>query len=212
MTTPPSPPWRGRWLILGAAIGAAAYLLAAGSTHVALSGGPVGWSGPVPGKPLTLAPITAAQRESAGISTADFSEVLWATRPGGEVVFGFELHNGGLIPVTVVGLQLRGYPPGVITDLAAGGALVGPGFGQTEPVHAVTIGPAATALVGMTVRTICDPTIREDARMLAGHDTSWLGDATSPVVVHYRALGIGTSQTVSLPMSLLVVMPYRACR
>ncbi|HEU5386854.1 MAG TPA: hypothetical protein VFV73_13210 [Streptosporangiaceae bacterium] len=38
------------------------------------------------------------------------------------------------------------------------------------------------------------------------------GDATSPVVVHYRVLGVTTSQTVSLGARVLVLLPYRACR
>jgi hypothetical protein len=43
------------------------------------------------------------------------------------------------------------------------------------------------------------------------NDTSWLGDATSPVVVRYRVLGITMSQTLSIGEPILVMQPYRAC-
>jgi hypothetical protein len=113
ITTAASPPKPGcgRWLVIGAAILAAAYLIAVGSTHAALSGGSVGWSEPVPGPDAGLRPITSAQQEWAGIQSSGYSQVLWATRPGGEVSFGFDLHNAGIVPVTVLGLELRGFDP-----------------------------------------------------------------------------------------------------
>jgi hypothetical protein len=43
-------------------------------------------------------------------------------------------------------------------------------------------------------------------------DTSFAGDATSPVVVRYRVLGLTMSQTLSLDQPLLIMLPYTACR
>src|SRR5262249_600842 len=54
---------------------------------------------------------TAAERAQLG-PTPGYSEVLWATRPGGEVSFGFQLHNGGVVPITLTGLALRTFDRG----------------------------------------------------------------------------------------------------
>jgi hypothetical protein len=43
-------------------------------------------------------------------------------------------------------------------------------------------------------------------------DTSFLGDATSPVVVRYRVLGVTMAQTLSIAEPILVMLPYRACK
>jgi hypothetical protein len=205
---------RRRWLALAAVLlTGAAYLAAIGSTHVALSGGFVGWSDPVSGHSLGLGPMTAADQAFTGGQTAGYSSVLWADRPGGEVSFGFSLHNGGLVPVTVLGLRLRGFDPGVINDLVAGGAQLGPGkSGGMTPFHPVTIDAGDSLAAGLTERVACDPNLRRAARQPGGRGgSSWLGDATSPVVVHYRALGVSTAQTLTLATPVLVVMPYRAC-
>jgi hypothetical protein len=68
--------------------------------------------------------------------------------------------------------------------------------------------------VGLTERVVCDPTIRPHAGRLPGNRaaTSWLGDATSPVVLHYRVLGVTMSQTVTVAMPILVALPYRSCK
>lgn len=216
-TTAASPPrrGRGRWLaIAGVAILAAACLATVVSTHAALSGGFVGWSGGEPGSWPGLALITPAQKAQYGVRTSGYSEVLWASRPGGELFFGFDLHNGGLVPVTILGLKLKGFGPGVINDLAPAGAQLGPGkFGGMRPFHPVTIGPGASLPVALIERVVCDPTVRSDARTIPlSEDTSVFGDATSPVLVRYRALGISTSQTLSLATPVLVMMPYIACR
>lgn len=205
-------PGRGRWLaVISLAAVAAAYLGATGSTHAALSGGFAGWSGVVAGHRDGLASITSAEQAQIG-PTPGFGQVLWATRPGGEVSFGFQVRNGGPVPVTLIGLALRTFDRGVINALAPAGALVGPGFGQMTQFHPVTIGPGDSLPVGLTERVVCDPRIRRDAR-LPGNPaaTSWLGDATSPVVLHYRALGVTMSQTVAVAMPMLVVLPYRSC-
>ena len=81
------------------------------------------------------------------------------------------------------------------------------------PFHPVTVGPGDSLPVGLTERVVCDPTIRRDAG-LPGNPaaTSWLGDATSPVVLRYRALGVTMSQTVTVAMPVLVVLPYPSCK
>jgi hypothetical protein len=188
---------------------AAAWLAALASTHAVLSGGFAGWSGATGGD-AGLTTITAAEQATIG-PTPGYSQVLWAARPGGEVTFGFSIHNGGLVPVTILGLALRTFDPGVVNALAPAGAQLGPGFGQMLPFHASTVGPGGSLAVGLTERVVCDPTIRRDASLL-GAVTSWLGDATSPVVLRYRVLGVTTSQTVSIATPLLVILPYRSCR
>jgi hypothetical protein len=193
---------------------ATAYLIGLVSTRAAVAGGAVNWSGPVSGKGAGLASMTPAQGARSGMSAQGYSNVLWASRPGGEVFFGFELRNRGLVPVTIVGLALRRFDPGVINALAPAGALIESGrSGSMAPFHPVTLGPGASVSVGLVERIICQQTLRRDAR-LPGHrgDHSYLGDATSPVVVHYQALGVTMSQTVSLQTPVLVVLPYRSCR
>lgn len=186
------------------------YLGVTASTHATLSGGFIGWSGVVPGHGAGLASITSAEQAQIG-PTPGFSQTLWATRPGDEVTFGFRVHNGGPVPVTLVGLNLRTSDPGVINALTPVGAQAGPGFDQMTPFHSVTLGPGSSLPVGLTERVVCDPTIRRDARKY-GANRSWLGDATSPVVLHYRVLGITMSQTVTVAMPVLVVLPYRSCK
>ena len=206
-------PLRPRLLALGVAVLAAVYLLAVGSTHPALSGGFVGLSGPVPGKGQGLRSFKITP-DILDPETLGYSSLLWAASPGGEVNFGFYLHNRGPVPVTVLGLKLRGFDPGVARDIVTAGALLGPWpSGTFRPFHPVTVGPGGSVAVGLTVRVVCDPTIRKDAR-LPDHrgDYSYFGDATSPVVVRYRALGITTSQTLSLTDPVLIMMPYRSCR
>lgn len=204
---------RGRWLAaIAAAVLAALYLGAAASTHAALTGSEVRWAGPVGGHSAGLGPFTAADRELAG-PTAGFGTVLWASRPGGEVRFGFTIHNGGPVPVTLVGLALRTFDPRVVHALAPAGAQAGPESGQLTPFRAVTLGPGGSVPVALTERVVCDPLIRSDARLPGGRGLhSVLGDATSPVVLRYRVLGVTTSQTVSLGSPVLVLLPYRACR
>lgn len=204
---------RGRWLAaIAAAVLVALYLGAVTSTHAALSGSEVGWSGSAEGHGAGLGPITGAERELAG-PTAGFGTVLWATRPGGAVTFGFTIHNGGPVPVTLVGLALRTLGPEVVHALAPAGAQAGPESGQLKPFRPVTLGPGGSLPVALTEGVVCDPLIRRDARLPDGRGLhSVLGDATSPVVMRYRVLGVTTSQTVSLGSPVLVLLPYRACR
>jgi hypothetical protein len=123
----PPQPRRGRWLVVIIVAGlAAVYLGAIASTHAALSGGLAGWSEVVPGNSIGLASITPAEQAQIG-PTPGFGQVLWAIRPGGEVSFGFQVHNGGPVPVTVLGLGLRTSDPGVANALAPAGAQLGPG-------------------------------------------------------------------------------------
>jgi hypothetical protein len=200
---------RGRWLAL-IALGClvAVYFAAAASTHATLRAGPLGWAGRSGG----LGPITTAERAWIG-PTPGYSSVLWAGRPGSEVSFGFEVHNGGPVPVTLLGLALPVYHPDVVHVFAPAGVQLGNSYDQMKPFHPVALGPGGTAAVGLTERLICDPTIRRDARMPGDPArTSWLGDATSPVIVRYRVLGLTTSQTVTVAAPLLVVQPYRACK
>jgi hypothetical protein len=180
------------------------------STHAALSGGFGGWSGAVPGHSVGLGPITPAEQEQIG-TTLSSNQILWASRPGGEVTFGFQVHNGGPVPVTLLGVALRTFDPGVINALAPAGAELGPGFGQMAPFHPVALGPGDSVAAGLTERVVCDPTVRRDARALGSADTSWLGDDTGRVVLRYRALGVTMSQTVSVASPLTVVLPYRSC-
>ena len=213
-TTAASPPRprRRRWLFLGAGVLVAACLAALWSTHATLSGGSVYWSGPVPGKNIGLKPATGAERTSAGMQ-GDYSQVYWASKPGGEVTFGFNLHNGGIVPMTVLSLRPLDPDPLAVHDLAPVSALLGPDkFGRLTPFHPVALGPGATVAVGLTERVVCQPVIRQDA--VAGRHSggmSYLGGATSPIVVRYRVLGLPASQTISLTGPVLVVMPYRAC-
>ena len=108
----PPRPRRGRWLaVIAVAFLSAAYLAAIFSTHAALSGGFVGWSGAVPGHSAGLGPITSAEREQTDPSLPS-SQVFWASRPGGEVTFGLQVHNGGPVPVTLLGIALLGIGAG----------------------------------------------------------------------------------------------------
>jgi hypothetical protein len=208
-TTAASPPRprRRRWLFAGAAVLVGACLGALWSTHATLSGGSVYWSGAVPGKSLGLRPATGAELAQIG-ELGDYSQVLWASRPGGEVTFGFDLHNGGIVPMTVLSLRPLDSNP-----LVPVSALLGPDdFGRLRPFHPVALGPGASVAVGLTERVVCDSTIRQDAvaeRHRGG--SSWTGDLASPIVVHYRVLGLPASQTITLTSPVLVVMPYRAC-
>jgi hypothetical protein len=204
---------RGRWLAaVAAAVLVALYLGAVTSTHAAIGGSEVRWAGPAEGRSAGLGPVTAAERELAGLS-AGFGTVLWASRAGGAVTFGFTIHNGGPVPVTLVGLALRTFDPGVLHALAPAGAQAGPESGQLRPLRPVTLGPGGSLPVALTERVVCVPLIRSDARLPDGRGLhSVLGDATSPVVLRYRVLGITTSQTVSLGSPVLVLLPYRACR
>jgi hypothetical protein len=203
---------RGRAIIVIVAILAALGVAAITSTHAALSGGDVGWGDPVSGHRAGLLPATAAERQQS-LPTAGYSSVLWASRPGGEVQFGFTIHNGGPVPVTLTGVALRTFDSGVVNVLSAAGSQLGPVYGQTAPFRPATLGPGDSLPVAITERVVCDPTIRQDARLpdnAGGHSVQ--GDATSPVVLHYRVLGLPASQTLSLGSPVLVLMPYRACR
>jgi hypothetical protein len=212
---PPRSP-RGRWLAMVAVTGlAAVYLAAITSTHAALSASPVGWSGVLPVNSGSLTAPTSAEYAFVFPTDQGYGEVLWANHPGGEVTFGFSVHNGGPVPVTLLGVTLRAFAPGVVNALAPAGAQLGPGFGQMTPFHPVALAPGGTAWAGLTERVTCDPTIRRDARAMSNSgqpDTSLLGDATSPVVVRYRVLGVTMAQTLSLSEPILVMLPYRACK
>jgi hypothetical protein len=213
-TTAASPPRprRRRWLALGAGVLVLACLGALWSTHATLSGGSVYWSGPVPGKSAGLGPATGAEMKTIG-ELGDYSQVLWASRPGGEITFGFELHNGGIVPMTVLGLRPFNPDPLTIHDLAPVSALLGPdNFGRLRPFHPVALAPGASVAVGLTERVVCQRVIHQDAvaeRHSGGF--GWLAGATSPIVVHYRVLGLPASQTITLGSPVLVAMPYRAC-
>lgn len=211
---PPGPlrPGRGRWLAAIVAGGLIAVLLAAlTSTHAVLSGGFVGWSGVV-GKSTGLTTITAAEQAKIG-PTPGYSQVLWASRPGGQVVFGFTIHNGGPVPVTILGVALHTFGPGVVNPLAPGGAQLGPGFGQLRPFHPSALGPGGSLDVALTQRVVCDPIMADDARRFGNQSAfGWIGDDTSPVVLRYRVLGVPMSQTVSVATPVLVILPYRSCR
>lgn len=213
---PPPRSRRGRWLAAAIAAGlAVVYLVAITSTHAALSGGAVGWSGVLPGKGGSLTSPTAAEYADIFPTDQGYGEVLWATGPGGEVTFGFPVHNGGPVPVTLLGMALPTFDPGVVTVLALARAGLGPGFGQMKPFHPVALGPGATVLAGLTVRVVCDPTIRRDAIALSNRgqpDTSIQDEATSPLVVRYRVLGVTMSQTLSIADPILVELPYRTCK
>ena len=212
---PPPRSRRVRWLAAAVVAGLAAlYLAAITSTHATLSAGLVGWSGILPVNPGSLTSPTAAEYSLVFPSDQGYGEVLWAARPGGELTFGFALHNGGPVPVTLLSMTVPTVYPDVVHDLALAGAQLGPGDGQMKPFHPVALGPGGTVWAGLTERVVCDPTIRRDARALSNRgqsDTSWLGDATSPVVVRYRVLGVTMSQTLSIAEPILVMQPYRAC-
>jgi hypothetical protein len=60
-------------------------------------------------------------------------QVLWAARPGGEVTSGFQVPNGGPVPVTLAGVALHTAGRGLTNALASAGAQAGPGFGQMTP-------------------------------------------------------------------------------
>lgn len=208
----PARPGRGRWLtvaVSAVAVLAGLYGAAIAVTHAELSGGFVGWSGVVPGHSAGLAPITAAEQAQVE-PVQGYDQVLWATRPGGEVTVGFDVHNGGPVPVTLLGIAPRRFLPGVIDDLAPAGVQLGPGYGQMKPFHPVALGPGDSVAVGLTERVVCDPTVRRAATQ-ASDGYGWLGDSTSPVVLHYRVLGVSTAQTVGVASPVLVEMLYRAC-
>jgi hypothetical protein len=209
--SPPQPRRRHRRLaVIAAGCVLAVWLAALGSTHAVLSGGFVGWSGVV-GKSAGLTTITAAEEAQIG-PVPGYSQVLWAARPGGEVTVGFSVHNGGLVPVTLLGVALRTFDPGVVNALAPAGAQLGPGFGQLQPFHASALGPGGSVDVALTERVICDPIMRDDARRFRNRaGFGWIGDATSPVVLRYRVLGVTTSQTVTVESPVLIILPYRSC-
>lgn len=214
--TPPPRSRRTRWLSASIAVAlAVVYLAAITSTHAALSGGEVFWTAPLPAGRSGLAVPSAAEYASVFPTNQGYGEVLWANRPGGELAFGFDVHNGGPVPVTLLGVSLRGFDPRSIHVLAGAGAQLGPGYGQMTPFHPVALGAGSSMDVGLTVRVICDPTIRGDARMMANRhqgDTSWLSQGTSPVVVRYRVFGVTMSQTLSLIQPVLIMQYYRSCR
>lgn len=207
---PPPRSRRARWLTAAIVVGlAAVYLAAITSTHTALSAGTIEWS--APGKGGWVAP-TAADYASVFPTSQGYGQVLWAARPGGEITFGFPLHNGGPIPVTLLGVALPTASPPVVLALAR--AQLGPGFGQMTPFHPVALGPGDTVWAGLTERVVCDPLIRSVARAAALSNqpsTSLEFDDTSAVVVRYHVLGVTMSQTLSLAKPILVVLPYRAC-
>jgi hypothetical protein len=96
VTAPPPRSRRSRWLAAAIVAGlAAVYPAAITSTHAALSAGAVGWSGLLPVNSGSLTSPTAAEYASVFAATEGYGEVLWAPRPGGEVTFGFPVHNGG---------------------------------------------------------------------------------------------------------------------
>jgi hypothetical protein len=111
----PARPRRGHWLaviiVIIVALLAAAYMAAVSYSHAALSGGFTGWSGVVPGHSAGLGSVTSADRALIG-PTPGYSQVLWASRPGGEVTAGFQVHNGGPIAGTLLGLAPRSLYPG----------------------------------------------------------------------------------------------------
>jgi len=213
---PPPRSRRGRWLALVTVTGlAAVYLAAITSPHATLSASPVGWSGVLPVNSGSLATPTSAEYASVFPTEQGFGEVLWANRPGGELTFGFSVHNGGPVPVTLLGVALRTFAPGAVNALAPAGAQLGQGFGQMTPFRPVALAPGGTVWAGLTERVICDPTIRRDARAMSNGDqpdTSVVGDATSPVVVRYRVLGVTMTQTLSVAEPILVMLPYSACK
>jgi len=89
------------------------------------------------------------------------------------------------------------------------------GLPHTVPFHPVSLAPGDSVSVGLTERVTCPAIVRHDAQTMASRgqaDTSYAGDATSPVVVHYRVLGLTMSQTLSLDQPLLIMLPYTACR
>jgi len=206
---------RGRWFAIAIVAGlAVVYLAAITSTHAALSASPVGWSAVLPAHGGSLTTPTAAEYTSVFPTNQGYDQVLWANRPGGKVAFGFSLHNSGPVPVTLLGVTLRTFDPGVVNALAPAGAQLGPGFGQMTAFHPVALGPGDTVWAGLSERVVCDPTIRADARAVSNRGqlvTSVLGDATSPVVVRYRVLGVTMAQTLSIAEPILVMLPYSAC-
>jgi hypothetical protein len=206
---PPPRSRRGRWLAAAIVAGlVAVYLAAITSTHAALSGGFVGWSGFLPVNSGSLTTPTAAEYASVFPTDQGYGQVLWAARPGGEITFGFQVHNGGPVPVTLLSVTLPTFDPGVVHVLALAGVQLGPGYGQMKPFHPVALGPGGTVGAGLIERVVCDPIIRGDAIALSNRDQP---DATSAVVVRYRALGVTMSQTLSIADPILVVLPYRAC-
>ena len=73
----------------------------------------------------------------------------------------------------------------------------------------------AAALAAAFLGAIGSTHAAHDAQTMASRgqaDTSYAGDATSPVVVHYRVLGLTMPQTLSLDQPLLIMLPYTACR
>jgi hypothetical protein len=177
-------------------------------------GGFVGWSGVLPASGGSLTEPTAAQYAEVFPASQAYSGVLWAHRPGGEVSFGFQVHNGGPVPVTLTGVDLRVLDPDT-NPMVKVGALLNPGLTQAGPFHPVALGPGDSVWVGLTERVTCPAIIRHDARRMASRgqaDTSFTGDATSPVVVHYRVLGLTMSQTLSLDQPLLIMLPFTACQ
>jgi hypothetical protein len=214
-TARPHPPRRGRrWLAAAAVLVAAAAVSAVLSTHATLSADEVGSYGVLPGSGTSLTEPTAAQYRHVFPTSQGYSQVLWASRPGGEFTFGFAIHNGGPVPVTLLGLSLRILDPG-INVLAPAGVLHRAGLDHQSPFHPVSLGPGATVYVGLTERVICPAIITRDARDMASRgqqDTSYAGDATTPVIVRYRVAGLTMSQTLSLGQPLLIMLPYTACR
>jgi len=214
VTGRPRPRRRRRWLaaVIVAAL-AAAFLGAIGSTHAALSGGFVRWYAVTPASGSLTAP-TAAQYAQVFPTSQAYYRVLWARRPGGEVYFGFQVHNGGPVPVTLLGVRLRVLDPD-INPMVTVGTLLNAGLPHSGPFHPVSLGPGDSVWVGLTERVTCPAIIRHDAQRmvrLGQADTSVTGDATSPVVVRYRVLGLTTSQTLSLVQPLLIMLPYTACQ
>jgi hypothetical protein len=215
VTGRPRPPHRRRWLAIAIpAVLAAAYLGAASSTHAALRGGFVGWSAVLPASGGNLTEPTAAEYADVFPTSQAYSQVLWAHRPGGEVSFSFQVHNRGPVPVTLLGVSLRILDPDV-NPMVKVGALLNAGLPHARPFHPVSLGPGDSVWVGLTERVTCPAIIRHNAQRMVSlgqADTSFAGDATSPVVVRYRVLGLTMSQTLSLDQPLLIMLPYTACQ
>jgi hypothetical protein len=68
-------------------------------------------------------------------------------------------------------------------------------------------GPMLLHILVPEVRRRPQPTRLPDNRGTC----SWLGDATSPVVLRYRVLGVTMSQTVTVATPILVILPYPSC-
>lgn len=195
---------QGRWRrrCVAAAIVVVLYLAAITSTHAALSGDAAG--------------AFAVPSDSLTSPTFENGEVMSATRPGGEVTFGFFVHNRGPVPITLLSVTLaRSASADAATVLApVGGGQLGWDIGPLTPFRPFTLGPGGTAGAAFSERVVCAPVTRADASADSGRpgNSGWLSEAANPVVVRYRVLGITMSQTLSLASPVLVRMPVSACK